>query len=255
MESISTALLELIIVLQKLDSLRHFSLAGGTSLALRFDHRKSVDIDLFSNLNIGFQGFQEIKKEFQKHFPDNLFYCEIENSESGDQFCFLKALIRREKENFKVEILQNFQHLDDIQIQDGIKVLSVEDIGLFKLMSASNRKAKKDIYDLDYITDQIPLSHLINKLKTKTERFNADEFKCLFDLDEEKSPVDDLNLLLAFDDINYSEIPYRPSHSNDKIEITTNAKLWKVAKASWRRKVRELMNEKGFPLPSVKPIN
>ena len=255
MESISKALHELIFELQSLESLKQFSLAGGTSLALRFNHRKSVDIDLFSNLNFGLQGFKEIKKEFQDLFIDNLIYCEIENVESGEQFCFLKAFIRREKENIKVEILQNFQHLDEIQIQDGIKVFSIKDIGLFKLMSASNRKAKKDIYDLDYITDQIPLSQLVKDLKGKLARYNADEFKCLFDLDEEKSPLEDLNLLLAFDEINYSEIPSRPSHTNDNIEITTNAKLWKSAKASWRRKVRDFMKEQGVTLPPASPIN
>jgi hypothetical protein len=122
-------------------------------------------------------------------------------------------------------------------------------------MSASSRKAKKDIYDLDYITDQISLSHLMNKLKEKSERYNAEEFKCLFDLDEERSPLEDLKLLLAFDEINYSELPSRPSHSNDFIRITSNSKTWKAAKASWRRKVINLMKEKGVPLPSVKPIN
>jgi len=255
LESISSTLYELIVELQKLDSIKQFSLAGGTSLALRFNHRKSVDIDLFSSSIIGVQGLEIIKKEFQEYFNDNLIYCEIENAESGDQFSFLKAFIKREKDNIKVEILQNFQHLDNIQIENEIKVFSIKDIGLFKLMSASNRKAKKDIYDLDYITDQIPLSNLLNELKEKFERYNADEFKCLFDLDEEKNPLDDLNLLLAFDEINYLEIPSRPSHSNDNIEITSNSKTWQAAKASWRRKVITVMQKQGVKLPPVKPIN
>lgn len=59
-----------------------------------------------------------------------------------------------------VEILQNFQRLDEIEIIDGIKLLTKQDVGLLKLMSGSNRASKKDIYDLDYITDDIPLVSL-----------------------------------------------------------------------------------------------
>jgi predicted nucleotidyltransferase component of viral defense system len=167
LESVSTSIYDLIIELQTLVSLRSFSLAGGTCLALRFNHRKSVDIDLFSNSIIGLNGFKKVKIELQKHFKNALIYCEIENVESGDQFCFLKALIKREKDNIKVEILQNFQHLDDVEFQERIKLFSIKDIGLFKLMSVSNRNAKKDVYDLDYITDQIPLSFLLDELKKK----------------------------------------------------------------------------------------
>lgn len=255
MESVSTSLYDLIIELQTLDSIKPFSLAGGTCLALRFNHRKSVDIDLFSKSIIGLSGFKKVKMEFQEHFKNALIYCEIENVEFGDQFCFLKALIKSEKDNIKVEILQNFQHLDDVEIQENIKLFSIKDIGLFKLMSASNRNAKKDIYDLDYITDQIPLSLLLDELKNKTGKYHAKEFKNLFDLDDEKNPLEDLNLLLAFDEIKYSELPSRPSHSNDHIKITTNSKTWPAAKASWRRKVRDVMREKGVVLPPVKPMN
>jgi hypothetical protein len=74
-------------------------------------------------------------------------------------------------------------------------------------------------------------------------------------LDDEKSPINDINLLLAFDETSYSELFSRPSHSNDIIKITTNSKTWPVAKASWRRKVRDVMKEKGITLPPVKPMN
>jgi len=167
----------------------------------------------------------------------------------------LKVFIKREGSNIKVEMLQNFQHVNDIEINEGIRIFSIRDIGLFKLMSAANRQAKKDIYDLDYVTEQIPLSELLNDLRDKSEKYSADEFKCLFDLDDEKNPVDDLNLLLKFDEIDYSDLPSRPSHSTDNIEITSGSKSWNSARASWRRKVRDLMNERGVPLPPVKPIN
>ncbi len=70
---------------------------------------------------------------------------------------------------------------DPVEEYQGIKVLTIKDIGLLKLMSASNRMANKDIYDLDYITDVIPLSQLLYELKAKLARFSGPEYKCLFE--------------------------------------------------------------------------
>ncbi len=255
MEAVSSILYSLIRELQNLASLKTCSLAGGTNLALRFNHRKSVDIDLFSNTVIGIKGFEEIQKELQQYFADDLKFCQVENADSGNQFCFLKSLIKRGNDFIKVEILQNFQHLDEAEMYKEINVLSVKDIGMFKLQSASSRKAKKDIYDLDYITDQIPLANLLDALQIKTDKFQAHEYKCLFDLDKEASPLDDLSLLLSFDEIDYTELPSRPSHSNDAIEIMEGSKSWITARASWRRKVKDYMREKGVTPPPVKPVN
>ena len=66
---------ELIILakeLQSLPSLRQSYLAGGTNLALRFEHRKSEDIDLFIEEQIGRDGFSEIKGELESHFQKRL---------------------------------------------------------------------------------------------------------------------------------------------------------------------------------------
>lgn len=52
-------------------------------------------------------------------------------------------------------------------------------------MSASNRFAKKDIYDLDYITDKMCLLELFNQFKIKSEEFNQSAHKTIFDLDNE----------------------------------------------------------------------
>ncbi len=50
-----------------------------------------------------------------------------------------------------------------------------------------------------------------------------------------------MGALLEFDNIDYNELPFRPSHSNDRITIVPPNKDWKIAKSSWRRKVRDLM--------------
>jgi len=74
------------------------------------------------------------------------------NKELGDQFFFLRALIIHGEEQIKIDMIQNIQHLDEVENIEGIKMLSVRDFGLFKLMAAFNRFAKKDIYDLHLIS-------------------------------------------------------------------------------------------------------
>lgn len=255
MEAVSKQLHDLIIQVQSLSSLNDFALAGGTNLAIRFNHRISNDIDLFTNRIIGKSGFEHIIEELKNFFDNSLMYCEIINTESGNQYCFLRALIATKGTNIKVEIIQNIQLLNPIETYNEIRLLSLIDIGMMKLLSASSRKAKKDIYDLDFVTNEIPVRQLMESLEERTKKFNKEEYKSLFDLDNDPSPLDNIYLLLEFDNTNYSSLPGRPSHSTDRIEIPSNGKTWSAVRSSWRRKVKELMKEKGIIPPKIDPIN
>jgi len=62
MSAVSLQLIKTIKELQSLPSLSNFALAGGTNLALRYNHRKSIDIDLFCNQIIGIKSFETIAK-------------------------------------------------------------------------------------------------------------------------------------------------------------------------------------------------
>lgn len=162
--AISNELVNLAKELQALSSLAGLALAGGTNLAIRFNHRESDDIDLFTDGIIGVTGLKNIQSDLQISYKEDLLHCEIINEELGDQFCFLRGFIRKGEIVIKTEIIQNMGFTDPIEEYQGIKVLSVKDIGLLKLMSASNRMANKDIYDLDHITDVIPLPLLMREM-------------------------------------------------------------------------------------------
>ena len=63
MAAVSAELLETIIELQGFSSLKNAVLGGGTNLAIRYDHRESIDLDLFFSGIIGKSGYKEIEKE------------------------------------------------------------------------------------------------------------------------------------------------------------------------------------------------
>lgn len=255
MEAVNNQIKELVIELQSLAFVSDFGLAGGTNLATRFNHRVSGDIDLFSDKLIGKKGFQKIKTILENKYQQELKFCDIINEESGNQYCFLRALIYKGGINIKVEFIQNIYLLFAMETIGGVNVVSVGDIGVMKLMSVSSRKANKDVYDLDLITDKINLEVLWNLLETKRKVTKAQEHKCLFDLDNDPNPLDDLSLLLKFDDTDYSALPQRPSHSTDRLLLLPSSRKWTVARTSWKRKVRELMRNKGIEPPKIKPIN
>lgn len=246
MSAISEDLLEAIKDLQRLPSLQHAVLGGGTSLALRYDHRESIDIDLFFDGIIGKKGYKAIEKEVYEYFDDAIigleYPCDID-----DQYMFLRFYVRKGNHQIKVDVMQNMCLMDEPETIAGVRVLSESDIGMLKLMAAANRSSFKDIYDLHYITEEIPLKELMDRLKQKENEYSKKEHKNIFALDHEQSPVDQPALLLKFDEQTGSK-PGRPSHSTFVFDIA-NGISWLGAKASWRRKVRRLFEESGIPFP------
>lgn len=254
MSAVSPELRQTILELQQLSSISKFSLGGGTNLALRYSHRVSIDIDFISPEIITKKEFEQIISEVQKHFGKKLITSILINQDLGEQFMFLRMLIKAEEEIIKVEFLQNMKCLFETESVDEIRLIHKKDIGLFKLMSATNRFAKKDIYDLDFITDEISLTELFNLLSEKRKKFSLSEHQCLFDLDIEKDVLEYPELLLEFDEQKSSKT-HRPSHTHDRIDIIDGSKTWITARVNWREKVRKLFWDLGKDFPKPKGMS
>ena len=248
MKAVDPLLVSTIKELQQLPSLNSFMLAGGTNLALLYNHRVSYDIDLVSNNIIGNVGFEKIISEVASLYGSKKIIVNKINTELDGQFNFLRLFITKSETIIKIELLQNIQYLTEPDEFDGMRILSKQDIGLLKLMSASNRFAKKDIYDLDYITDEIPLGELVSLLQIKSEKYNKPQHRNIFELDNEISPQTRPELLLEFDKRKYSK--NKPFHSNNRIDIIEGSKSWQEARISWRFKVRKLFQDLGLEFPS-----
>lgn len=70
-EAVDPSLLELLDQLQHKEYLKGFYLVGGTALTLRIGHRKSFDIDLFSDFN--FDSVQ-LLENLSADYPFKLFF-------------------------------------------------------------------------------------------------------------------------------------------------------------------------------------
>ena len=246
MKAVSDALRSLIAELSNLESLSPFALGGGTNLAIRYNHRESVDIDLFSATIVGYEGLHQIAEQCREKFAGQVLYLTIEDPGYGEQFCFIKALIKGGETAIKVEVLQNIQMLYPAEPFAGLRLIPMHDMGLLKLDSLAARHARKDVYDLDTITDSISLTELMQSLKKKKAMFLGEQYRSLFDLDNMKSAAEDPMLLLEYDNVVYHEHAKRPSHSSDILKINPEGKPWQVSKIHWRRKVMEYCRTIGF---------
>lgn len=247
-KAVSSILHKTIIELQSIASLKIFSLAGGTNLAIRYNHRESIDIDLFCTDIIGIQGFQKIQKEIQNFYGDKVFSF-IDPTNINDQFTFLRFFIKQDITIIKVDLIQNMKIIDPIEKVYGLRLFSVRDIGLFKLMSASSRPAKKDIYDLYYITKEISLIDMYDSLLKKYAHFNKDSDRNIFDLDKEETALDNPLHLLKFDS-SYKVAKDKMIHSHDNIIITEHSDSWIIASIQWRMTMRRLCSHLNIEFPS-----
>jgi len=251
--AVSPVLLETIKEVQSFQSLSQFALAGGTNLALHYNHRESQDIDLFCPGIVGVKHFETIEKEVVQYYGvENITGLEYPAGKESEQHTYLRFWVTKPCGTMiKVEIIQNMKMTEPVEIINDVRMVSTKDIGLFKLISGSSRAAKKDIYDLDFITDKIELTDLYDLLKQKKAQFNSKADKNIFDLDEEdcpSCPIKDPYLLLKFDG-GVKRSGVKPMHANDNILIVGNGKTWIAVRTSWRMKVRRLFANLGIQYP------
>ncbi|GAB3569969.1 nucleotidyl transferase AbiEii/AbiGii toxin family protein [Spirosoma luteolum] len=140
--------LELLTQLMQLPSLNRFALAGGTNLALRYGHRLSVDLDLFTN-----QSFltDELSKELLNRFPEAIVTDESKNSIS----LFIRTI--------KVDLLAHqYPLLQPYEFIGQIRFWSVQDVIAMKLNAVSGRGAKKDFWDVAELLNHFSLTDLLS---------------------------------------------------------------------------------------------
>jgi hypothetical protein len=170
--------LELIKSLQCKPYLQGFYLAGGTALALSLNHRRSIDIDLFSDVAFDIAILlDQIRQDFS-------FQLSFSASNT------LKGSIS----GIKVDILAHRYKLllDTVSIH-GINMLSTPDIIAMKLNAISTSgQRSKDFIDIYYLLREFQLGQMIG--------FYLEKY-------DQENPVILLKSLIWFEDLDFSDWP------------------------------------------------
>jgi len=135
-----------------------FLLAGGTNLALRLGHRKSVDLDLFS-----YQHFDSIS--LAEYLTQNYNFEKTDVREKDTVMGFIN--------NVKVDIIAHIYPLIDepFIVENTIRLYSIRDIVAMKLVAISdNGKRLKDFVDIAFLSTQMSLNQMLEAYALKYKR-------------------------------------------------------------------------------------
>ncbi|MEW5767869.1 MAG: nucleotidyl transferase AbiEii/AbiGii toxin family protein [bacterium] len=137
-----------------------FYLAGGTGLALHLGHRFSVDLDFFSPASdaVG----PDVRTGLREALEDPTL------SITHDKDATFVATWRGVGISFFRLHLYPLVH-QPVLIEN-VPVATIEEIGAMKLAASIDRGTRKDLVDLYYILQQVPIEHLFEVAAVKYAR-------------------------------------------------------------------------------------
>jgi len=154
-ETVEPGALSVLKRLMRLPELQDFCLVGGTALSLRYGHRKSVDLDLFSS-----EGF------------DREMLIGAISNEFGPSFALTPSKATWAIFGFIDEVkidLVKYPHprIADLITDDGLRIYADDDIAGMKIQAILGRGKKKDFWDLNELLQHHTLQWLMDKHKEK----------------------------------------------------------------------------------------
>ena len=151
-ETVSARALDLLSRLSKTGKLSAFALAGGTSLALRFGHRLSIDLDFFT--------VEAFENEELADFLVGEFGFDMRRSLATGLSGFMDE-VRVDFVKYRYPLIRPFE------VIEGIRLMSLPDVIAMKLSAITNRGAKKDFYDLHQLIEDFGLGVLFEHYQAK----------------------------------------------------------------------------------------
>lgn len=152
-ETIEAGTLALLKKLTNDKELEKFSLAGGTALALQFGHRKSIDIDLFTEQDFD---AEKLAAHLSAHYPVE----RIAHKNNGVA-CYIEGV--------KIDILAHqYPLINKVVRLDNIPMYSLEDIAAMKLNAiVYNGTRIKDFVDIHKLLEHLSLQKMTDAFTKK----------------------------------------------------------------------------------------
>lgn len=180
--TVAPGTLSLFKALTALPALATFALVGGTNLSLRYGHRISVDLDLFTNT------------PFE---PDEVFSAIVKARPQTVKIDQRKQSIFLTVDGIKIDlILHEYPYLRGIETVEGLRLLSVEDIIPMKLEAMATRGVKKDFWDVAELLDHYSLRQMLDfhQKKYKNSDLGHILLSATYFADAERERIDPLSL-------------------------------------------------------------
>lgn len=162
LSTVDTETLELLKSLMLIEEFSNLRLVGGTSLALQIGHRKSVDLDLFGEVDFNSLDKPSIFRSFKKSVA-------LSTSKNINIYTI---------DDVKVDFVNySYPWLQDQLLVDGIRLASIEDIAAMKLAAITGRGSRKDFFDIYFLLQAYSLKEMLGFFKKKY--FDGSEYLVL----------------------------------------------------------------------------
>lgn len=142
-----------------------FCLVGGTSLSLRLGHRKSIDIDLFTNASYGSLDFSV----YENFFQNNYKYYDCTDKTDIVGFGRSYYIGESEDNNIKVDLFYHDEIINPCDVIDGIRIASLADVTAMKVDVVSRGGRKKDFWDLHELLNTYTIPEMLELHKKRYE--------------------------------------------------------------------------------------
>ena len=159
-----------------------FRLVGGTNLSLRLGHRKSIDIDLFTDAQYDSLDFRFFEDYLRRSFT--YYWSADPTSIVGMGRGYFIG--RTKDECIKLDLMYTDKFLNQAEIIDGIRMASLEDIAAMKIDAISRGGRKKDFWDVHKLTEIFSLEEMLefHKKRHPWEHDTNQIFDALIDFNE-----------------------------------------------------------------------
>ncbi|MBC8509784.1 MAG: nucleotidyl transferase AbiEii/AbiGii toxin family protein [Chloroflexi bacterium] len=135
---------------------RNFYLAGGTALAIYYEHRMSVDLDWFTGDQLG--DAMQLASSLQSSLP-----LEVTSVSPGTLYA-MSGQVQLSFMEYRYPLLQPLVSSDEF----GCHLAALDDIACMKLSAVAQRGARKDFIDVYTLVQQHrPLSELLKLYQRK----------------------------------------------------------------------------------------
>ena len=158
-QTVNTTLLELTQQLCLHPAMKNFVLVGGTALSLQIGHRKSIDIDMFSEQPFDAEEMSLILKNSFNFYVNNRF----------------KNALMGTIQDIKTDVITHqYKWIRPLLDEEGIRMASLEDIAAMKLNAiAGNGSRLKDFVDIAFLSSCFSLQQMLDFFEEKYPNNNS----------------------------------------------------------------------------------
>ncbi|NIJ53726.1 nucleotidyl transferase AbiEii/AbiGii toxin family protein [Dyadobacter arcticus] len=147
-QTVTKPTLEILRGLLNLPEMSGFALVGGTNLSLRFGHRISIDLDLFTSESFD---LQDLRETIRDKFPKSL------------ELSARKQTLLLNIDGVKTDMMRHsYAVLKPVETIEGIRLMSLPDVAAMKLGAVAGRGAKKDFWDIHKLLEMYSVEEMIS---------------------------------------------------------------------------------------------